>query len=54
MVADCLTISRSDSAMLSVLSELAAARIVMPFKIVTTSSVLRLVVKNVLSVASFY
>lgn len=39
--------------MLSVLSELPAARIVIPFRMVTTSSVFRLVVRKVFKVASF-
>jgi hypothetical protein len=38
--------------MLSVLSELPAAKIVIPFKMVTTSSVFRLVVKKVFKFAS--
>jgi len=43
----CSTMSNSCSFILSVLSELPAANIVIPLSIVTTSSVFRLVVKNV-------
>jgi hypothetical protein len=43
----------SPSFMLSALSELLAARMVMPFRMVTTSSVLSDVVKKVLRLASF-
>lgn len=52
-MADYFILSMSDSAILSVLSELPAAKIVIPFRIVTTSSVLRLVVRKVFNVASF-
>lgn len=52
MFADYLTFSISLSFMLSILSELAAARIVMPFKIVTTISVFKLVVKKVFKFAA--
>lgn len=52
MLADYLTFSMSLSFMLSILSELAAARIVMPFKIVTTISVFKLVVKKVFKFAA--
>ena len=52
MLADYLTFSISLSFMLSILSELAAARIVMPFKIVTTISVFKLVVKKVFKFAA--
>ena len=52
MLADYLTFSISLSFMLSILSELAAARIVMPFKIVTTISVFKLVVKKVFKLAA--
>ena len=47
MVADYLILSMSDSTKLSELSEEPAAMIVIPLRIVTTHSVLRLVVKNV-------
>jgi len=53
MFADCLTFSISLSFMLSMLSELAAARMVIPFKMVTTISVFKLVVKNVFKLAAF-
>jgi hypothetical protein len=49
----CFTISISPSVMLSVLSELPAAKIVIPFKMVTTNSVFRLVVRNVFRFASY-
>ena len=47
MVADYFILSMSDSTKLSELSEDPAAMIVIPLRIVTTNSVLRLVVKNV-------
>lgn len=53
MLADYFTLSMSLSFRLSMLSELVADRIVIPFRIVTTSSVLRLVVKNVFKFAAF-
>ena len=53
MVADYFILSMSDSIKLSVLSVEPAARIVIPFKIVTTNSVLRLVVKNVFRFVSY-
>ena len=43
----------SDSVMLSKLSELLAAKIVIPLRIVTTSSVFRLVVRNVFKFTTY-
>lgn len=43
----------SDSVMLSKLSELLAAKIVIPLRIVTTSSVFRLVVRNVFKLTTY-
>ena len=52
MVLVCFTFSISLSFMLSALSELPAAKTVIPLRIVTTSSVLRLVVRKVFNVAT--
>jgi len=49
-----LILSMSCVLILSTLSELLAARIVIPFKIVTTSSVFNDVVKKVFKLASFW